>query len=67
MTKFRRDEIISIGDLTSRLPNTNTEYCVKCLDETDISELNIVTGVCCKCSRNTLILTREIIDALPDF
>jgi hypothetical protein len=39
-----------------------SDYCVECLQETDISELNLVTGVCTSCKRVVKKLTKEQIE-----
>jgi hypothetical protein len=64
--KFNKLEQNAISYGTSRRSLEISEYCVKCLQETDITHLNIANGVCLSCKPNTIKLTKEQIEKLVD-
>lgn len=64
MKKLARYEIKELHGGLKRGHLEVSDYCVKCLQETDISELNLVTGICTICKPNTVKLTKKVIEKL---
>jgi hypothetical protein len=64
MNKLNRNQSKGISKIISRDNLENSDYCIKCLQETDISELNLATGVCTSCKCNIKNLTKEQIEKL---
>jgi hypothetical protein len=62
--KLNRQQTKGISKKIQRPTLEQSEYCVKCLQETDITELNLQTGVCTTCKRNTTRLDKETIEML---
>jgi hypothetical protein len=52
MNKINKNQAKGISKQIRRNSFEQTEFCVVCLQETDISHLNIVTGVCLTCRPN---------------
>lgn len=42
----------------------HSDYCVECLQETDISELNLATGICTTCKKTIKKLSKDEIKKL---
>lgn len=54
-------------DISSGLRRKNldhSEYCVECLQETDIRDLNLTTLICTTCKPNTIRLDKQTIEKL---
>ena len=62
--KLNRNQIKGISKLLNRESFEVSEYCEKCLRETDISNLNLTTGVCTSCKPNVKRLDNETIKKL---
>ena len=62
--KLNRQQSKGISKKIKRYALENSEYCEKCLQETDISELNLATGVCTRCNKNLKKLDKETIEKL---
>ena len=50
-----------VASLIGRNILENSDYCLACGDETDISNLNLVTGVCNKCKKSSIEKMKELI------
>jgi uncharacterized protein with PIN domain len=64
MKKLHKTEVSVISKGLRRRNLELSEYCAECLHETDISELNLATGVCTRCHKNIKKLSKEEIDKL---
>ena len=52
MKKINQNQAKGISKEIRRKSFEQSEHCVLCLQETDISHLNLVTGVCLSCRPN---------------
>jgi len=64
--KLNRNQVKGISKKISRGDLENSEFCPECLQDTDISELNLVTGICTSCKPNTLKLDKKLIKELME-
>ena len=62
--KLNTNQVKGISKLLKRESFEMSEYCEKCLQETDIENLNLATGVCCNCRSNVKRLDKETIEKL---
>lgn len=64
MNKLTRLETSDLHKGLRRKSLELADYCVNCLQETDISELNLATGICTTCKPNIKKLDKETIERL---
>lgn len=62
--KLNKQQAKGISKQIKRSTLEQSEHCVLCLQETDISELNLVTGICTTCRPNTIKLDNKRIKEL---
>lgn len=64
MVKLNKQQAKGISKQIKRSTLEQSEHCVLCLQETDISQLNLATGICNTCRPNTVRLTNKQIKDL---
>jgi hypothetical protein len=64
MKKIARHEIKELHGGLKRGHLEVSDYCLNCLQETDISELNLSTGICTTCKPNIKKLDKKTIERL---
>ena len=62
--KLNRNQAKGISKLLSRKAFEVSEYCTECLQETQIENLNLATGVCTSCKSNLKRLDKETLEKL---
>jgi len=62
--KLNKQQAKGISKKISRSTLEQSEYCVLCLQEKDISNLNLHTGICTSCRPNTVKLDKKKIKEL---
>jgi hypothetical protein len=62
--KINKQQAKGISKQLGRSTLEQSEHCVLCLQETDISNLNLHTGVCTTCRPNTVKLDNKKIKEL---
>lgn len=62
--KLNKQQAKGISKQIKRSTLEQSEHCVLCLQETDISELNLATGICTTCKPNIKKLDKKTIEKL---
>lgn len=62
--KLNNQQAKGISNKIKRYAFEQSDNCVLCLQETDISQLNLATGICNTCRPNTVRLTNKQIKDL---